>query len=270
MKQKNYHYVLTIAGSDSCAGAGIQADLKTLTALGCYGLNVITALTAQNSLGVQSIYAIDADFVQAQLTSIQADFPITTVKIGMLHTAEIINVITSTLVKMQVKNIIVDPVMVAKGGAKLLTPEAVAALELLLTHASLITPNIEEAKYLLQIDTITAKDMVEVAMQLSQKFRTNVLLKGGHLIEKDCIDVLYLYQLQQLQRFKAKRIITPNNHGTGCTYASAIAAFLARGNNLESSIERAKDYLTGALIAGRHYKFGQGHGPVLHFYKHWE
>lgn len=265
-----YDKVLTIAGSDCSGGAGIQADLKTFSALGCYGMSVITALTAQNTRGVASVHAIPAAFVEDQLEAVFSDMGADAVKIGMLYSAEIIEAVARQLEKHAVKNIVLDPVMIAQSGDSLLQDEAVNALkELLMPLAVLTTPNIPEASVLMNRQIITMDDMEKAARQLSSGVSGSILLKGGHMDGKSSVDWLYDSQQDRFVEFKAERIQTQNNHGTGCTLSSAIASFLAKKFSLEESVRRAKAYVTGAIRAGRDYEIGRGHGPLHHFYEIW-
>ncbi len=268
---KKYARALTIAGSDSGGGAGIQADLKTFSALGCYGMSVITALTAQNTQRVTAIHSVPPDFIVAQLEAVLTDIGTDAVKIGMLHSSEIIRVVAETLQGFRVKNIVIDPVMVAKSGDKLLQEEAIESLKThLLPLATVITPNLPEAEVLIgqSIDSLDA--MKKAVVQLAQLTQGYVLLKGGHLHTIESTDILYHSQTDRLLTLTSERIDTPNSHGTGCTLSSAIAAGLAQGLPMEESVTEAKKYLTDALKAGADYKLGSGHGPVHHFFSFWK
>jgi hydroxymethylpyrimidine/phosphomethylpyrimidine kinase len=266
--KKKYNRVLTIAGSDSGGGAGIQADLKTIGANGCYGMSVITALTAQNTVGVRGIFGVPIDFVQLQLEAVLADIGTDAVKIGMLFSPELIATVALQLQRFKVTNIVLDPVMIAQSGDKLLQDEAIEALKTsLIPMAALITPNLPEASVLLGRE-ITARNMVgDAARELCRLGCTNVLIKGGHLGGEESDDCLYLAEKDELIFLPAKRIETGNNHGTGCTLSSAIAANIARGCDVVNAVRRAKEYITGAISAGADYSLGQGHGPVHHFYQ---
>ncbi len=267
---KTYRRVLTIAGSDSGGGAGIQADLKTIAANGCYGMTVITALTAQNTLGVFGIHAVPVDFVRAQMEAVLSDIGCDAVKIGMLFSPELIRTVAEGLQRYGVKKIVLDPVMVAQSGDKLLQDEAIDALkEYLIPLADIITPNLPEASVLLGRDIRTAEAIGRAAVELAGLGCRNVLIKGGHLESGDCDDCLYLSSEERLVTLPAKRIATRNNHGTGCTLSSAIASFMAGGKGLEEAVRLAKDYITGALEAGAAYSLGGGHGPVHHLYRSW-
>jgi hydroxymethylpyrimidine/phosphomethylpyrimidine kinase len=266
--QKTYKRVLTIAGSDSGGGAGIQADLKSIAANGCYGMSVITALTAQNTKGVFGIYPVPVDFVQQQLQVVLSDIGSNAIKIGMLFSSELIEMIASELQAHLAKNIVLDPVMVATSGDKLLKDEAVEALRThLIPLAHLITPNLPEASVLLGREITTLGELKGAAVELSELGCPNVLIKGGHLEEGDCDDLLYLAETGEVCTYPVKRIETNNNHGTGCTLSSAIAAGLAKGLSVEEAVAAGKEYITGAIRSGADYKIGGGHGPVDHFYK---
>lgn len=267
---KTYTRVLTIAGSDSGGGAGIQADLKTISALGCYGLSVITALTAQNTLGVTAIYPVPPAFVAEQLKAVLGDIGADAVKIGMLHSPDIIRTIADTLTSFDVRTIVIDPVMVATSGDKLLQDDAIDALKTyLLPMATVITPNLPEAGVLLGRTLDTFDDLRQAANDLSGQYPGAVLVKGGHLLDRDSTDILCPKPGEQIL-FPTQRIVTPNSHGTGCTLSSAIAAGLAKGLPLRDAVEQAKTYLTGTLQAGAAYKLGHGHGPVHHFFSNWQ
>jgi hydroxymethylpyrimidine kinase/phosphomethylpyrimidine kinase/thiamine-phosphate diphosphorylase len=254
--------VLTVAGSDSGGGAGIQADLKTITLLGSYGASVLTALTAQNTRGVASIHGLPPSFVADQLDAVLSDIPIDVIKTGMLHTAAVITTLAERLAERRtILPLIVDPVMIAKGGASLLDRDAVRALsELLLPDAYLVTPNIPEAERLLGMAIRTEADMEEAARRLHALGPANVLIKGGHLTGPHSTDILF--NGQEYHRIAADRIFTCNTHGTGCTFSSAIAAFLARGEPLRTALERAKEFVTTAIRLAR--PLGKGHSPVNH------
>ncbi len=252
--------VLTIAGSDCSGGAGIQADLKTMAMNGVFGMSAITALTAQNTIGVQGIYPVTPFFLGQQLDSIFTDIPPAAVKIGMVSSAELIGVIAEKLQVYQAKHIVVDPVMVATSGAVLLEADAVSALtEKLLPLAAVVTPNIPEGEILAGMPIRTQEDMEAAAEKIGSAYGCAVLLKGGHCVN-DANDLLYLDG--QYIWFAGKRIENPNTHGTGCTLSSAIASNLAKGYGLEEAIDRAKAYLSGAL--GAMLDLGVGSGPLQH------
>lgn len=266
--KKHYHRVLTIAGSDSGGGAGIQADLKTISANRCYGMSVITALTAQNTLGVTAIHAVPVDFVAAQMDAVLSDIGADAIKIGMLFSPELIRTVADGLRRHGAKNIVLDPVMVAQSGDKLLQDEAVAAIkEHLIPLADLITPNLPEASVLLDREITSEADLSAAATDLAAMGAGNVLIKGGHLESENSDDCLYLGDEQRLVTLAGERVVTRNNHGTGCTLSSAIAAYLARGEDMETAVRLGKDYITGAIQAGAAYEIGRGNGPVHHFFR---
>lgn len=253
--------VLTIAGSDSSGGAGIQADLKTMTAHKVFGMSVITALTAQNTMGVQGIFPIPADFVAKQIDSVFTDIRPDAVKIGMLSNAEIIQVVAERLKFYNFTNIVLDPVMVSTSRHRLLEPSAEKALvNILLPMARILTPNLPEAEVLANKGTISSlDDMVTAAEAIASETGAAILVKGGHLT--DCADDL-LYDHGTLKWYSAPRVNTDNTHGTGCTLSSAIASCLALGMELQDAVAKAKDYITGALKNDPH--LGHGNGPLNH------
>jgi hydroxymethylpyrimidine/phosphomethylpyrimidine kinase len=256
--------VLTIAGSDSGGGAGIQADLKTFAARGVYGMSAITALTAQNTVGVQGVVEIDAEFVGRQIDSVMSDIGADVWKTGMLSNSEIIEVVADRTVRYGMKYLVLDPVMVAKGGDLLLREEARESLiAKLVPLAYVITPNHYEAQILTGMEIRTLKDAHVAAIEIHKMGAKNVIVKGGSLPNtKDSVDVLY--EGQKSINFTTTRINTANSHGTGCTFASAIAAELAKGYNVIEAVHIAKAYLTTALRAGVNLNIGKGHGPVNH------
>ncbi|GAB4012300.1 bifunctional hydroxymethylpyrimidine kinase/phosphomethylpyrimidine kinase [Spirosoma migulaei] len=267
---KTYTRVLTIAGSDSGGGAGIQADLKTFAALGCYGMSVITALTAQNTKAVTGILPISPAFIAEQMKAVLSDIGVDAVKIGMLHSPEVIVQVAKTLTEFGVTTIVLDPVMVAKSGDKLLQDEAIDALKsYLLPLSSVITPNLPEASVLLGRSVETLADMEPAAEELAKLCPGAILIKGGHLTTDESTDLLYV-SASESHLFPTIRIQTGNSHGTGCTLSSAIACGLAKGLSVFDAVSSAKAYLTGALQAGALYKLGHGHGPVHHFFNVWQ
>jgi hydroxymethylpyrimidine/phosphomethylpyrimidine kinase len=261
--------VLTIAGSDSGGGAGVQADLKTFSALGTYGCSVFAALTAQNTRAVTAIHDVPPEFITAQLDAVFDDIEIAAVKLGMLSRPEAIEAVADGLRRHGARNIVIDPVMVAKSGARLLREEAVSALKTqLLPLATLITPNLPEAGVLLDLEPASdAAGMIEMASALRELGPQAVLVKGGHLEGPESIDVLD--DTGEPQVLVASRVATSNTHGTGDTLSSAIAAFLARGHGLREAVREAKAYLTDALRASDQLSVGHGHGPVHHFHALW-
>lgn len=268
---KQYYRALSIAGSDTSGGAGIQADLKTFSALGCYGMTAITAVVDENTVGVNGVYPIPDSFVRGQIISCIDDIGVDAVKIGMLHGSDLIRTVADTLEPYHLKNIVLDPVMVATSGHTLMQAEAIDALKsVLIPMARIITPNIPEAERLLGCKLNGKDSLPDAAKELSQAGKVSVLLKGGHLTEDTLIDVLYNAEEDTTLILESKRVDTPNTHGTGCTLSSAIASFLARGFSLNDATTSAKDYISNAIWAGGSYKIGHGHGPVMHFYQQWE
>jgi hydroxymethylpyrimidine/phosphomethylpyrimidine kinase len=259
--------VLTIAGSDSSGGAGIQADIKAISATGAYACSVITALTAQNTRGVSSIFPIAPLFVEQQLDAVFTDLNVAAVKIGMLADAEIIHSVTKKLRQYKPMSIVVDPVMVATSGDRLLEPDAMAALkDQLLPLASIITPNLPEGAALIGETAPTNQhEMDNLIDKLKALKIAPILLKGGHL-ENSPNSCDLLITESDIQSFQAKRISTSNTHGTGCTLSSAIASYLAQGYPISQAIELAKHYITQAITHADRLEVGAGHGPVNHFY----
>lgn len=254
--------VLTIAGSDSSGGAGIQADIKTITVHKMYAMSAITALTAQNTTGVYGIMEASPEFVGRQIDCIFQDIRPDAVKIGMVSSGKIIEVIAAKLKEYKEENIVVDPIMVSTSGSKLLSDDATTALiKTLLPLGTVITPNIPEAEVLSKIKIKDESGMIEAAKMISESVGGAILVKGGHLVH-DAIDLLY--ESGNIHWFKSERIHTTNTHGTGCTLSSAIACNLADGKSLPESIQNAKDFLSGALAAG--LDIGQGSGPMNHMY----
>jgi hydroxymethylpyrimidine/phosphomethylpyrimidine kinase len=266
---KTYKKVLTIAGSDSGGGAGIQADLKTISSLGCFGTSVITAITAQNTLGVTGIHPIPTVMIKKQLEAVLSDIGTDAVKIGMIHSAVIVRTVASALEKFKLKNIVLDPVMVATSGDRLIEDNTLDALTgYLFPLADIITPNIPEAEILTRTKITGRDDMAETAVRLLDFGSRAVLVKGGHVQGKFLYDVFIRKgRSGDIRVFTNKYINTNNVHGTGCTLSSAIASFMALGNDTESAVEKAIAYLQGAILHGKNYRTGHGNGPVNHFYK---
>lgn len=269
--KKHYRRALTIAGSDPSGGAGIQADLKTFSACGCYGMTVITAVVDENTVGVTDVHPIPVPFVAGQIKSVLDDVGADAVKIGMLHSSELIRAVKGSLMHYGIKNIVLDPVMVATSGDKLLQDEAISTLKNeLIPYTRIITPNIPEAEILLGAKIESQSDLPLVIKDLSQGRRVSVLLKAGHLSDEELIDVFYNAETDEILELKSKRIHTKNTHGTGCTFSSAIASFLAYDLPLNDVVVRAKEYMKKAIEAGAEYEIGKGHGPVHHFFGFWE
>ena len=253
--------VLIIAGSDSSGGAGIQADIKTVTALGSYAMTAITAVTSQNTTGVISIASIPAKEISKQIEFTSKDIKPDSIKIGMLHSAGVISSVLKSLNKIKIKKIILDPVMVTKGGTKLISNESIKILKSkLIKKVSLITPNIPEAEILTKTKIITVEDMIDAAKILINLGAKNVLIKGGHLNSKIMQDIFI--NRNQISLFKNKKINTKNTHGTGCTLSSAIATYYSCGKTLKKSCEMAIKYVNHAIGTGP--KYGKGHGPINH------
>ncbi|NDW19185.1 bifunctional hydroxymethylpyrimidine kinase/phosphomethylpyrimidine kinase [Dysgonomonas sp. 216] len=269
--KKHYKRALTIAGSDPSGGAGIQADLKTFSACGCFGTSAIVAVVDENTVGVTGVHPIPVSFVSGQIKSVLDDIGTDAIKIGMLHSSELIMGIKETLQKYDVKNIVLDPVMVATSGDKLLQDEAINTLKSeLIPMARVITPNIPEAEILLGKDIKSQADLPKFIRELSVNNKVSVLLKAGHLTDERLVDVFYNAETDELIELPSDRIYTKNTHGTGCTFSSAIASFLAHGLPLNDAVGNAKEYMIGAIKAGAEYEIGKGHGPVHHFFKFWE
>jgi hydroxymethylpyrimidine/phosphomethylpyrimidine kinase len=255
---------LTIAGSDSGAGAGIQADLTTFAAHGVYGTSALTAVTAQNSLGVTMVEALPADLVTAQIEAVVSDFGVHAAKTGMLANAAIVEAVSAAVRDLDIPLLVVDPVMVAKSGDRLLDDEALAALKAeLIAQAFLVTPNIPEAEALANIEIRTDDDRKEAARRIVEMGASAVVIKGGHLVSEDIRNLL-LYQ-DEFVEFRHPRVAGRNTHGTGCTFAAAITSHLARGHDLPTAIEGAQQYVAEAI----HHApgLGRGHGPLGHFFK---
>ena len=259
-----YPRVLSIAGSDSGGGAGIQADLKTIAALGCYGMTAITALTAQNTRGVTAIHGVPPQMLRDQIDAVIGDIGAHAVKIGMLHAPEIVEVVAEAIDRHALRQVVLDPVMVATSGATLIETPAIAALvRELFPRAELITPNLDEAALLVGHPLHTPEDMAAAADILLQQGARAVLLKGGHLPGETVVDLLVMATGERY-RMEAPRIRSGNTHGTGCTLSSAIAAQLALGARLPEAVRRARAYVRGALAAGAGVRTGSGEGPLAH------
>jgi hydroxymethylpyrimidine/phosphomethylpyrimidine kinase len=260
---------ITIAGSDSGGGAGIQADLKTFSALGVYGASVITALTAQNTRGVRAIHDVPPHFIAEQIDAVFSDLAVRAVKIGMLSQPKVIETVTAGLERWQQTNVVLDPVMIAASGDQLLTPAAIDVLRrVLIPRTLVITPNLPEAAALL--DGPVARNEAEMREQAQRLLKLGsraVLLKGGHAEGPESIDLLV--DATTVARLAAERVATENTHGTGCTLSSAIAAGLAKGQDLASAVRKAKDYVTAAIKASDRIEIGSGHGPTHHFHAWW-
>ena len=253
--------ILIIAGSDSSGGAGIQADLKTVTSLGSYGMTAITAVTVQNTTGVKSVVSIDPKKIYEQIVFTSEDIKPDAIKIGMLHSTEVIKKVLKALEKIKVKKIILDPVMIAKGGARLIDEKAIKILKKeLIKKVDLITPNIPEAEVLTEMKINTVEDMILAANKLIVLGAKNVLIKGGHLNKKKLFDIFL--SKKDFKIFESKKFITKNTHGTGCTLSSAITTFYSCGKSIKKSCELAIKYVNSAIKSNP--KLGKGHGPINH------
>lgn len=262
-----YYRSLTIAGSDSGGGAGIQADLKTMSALGVYGMSVITSITAQNTCGVTAIQAIDPDIVTAQLEAVMSDIGTDSIKIGMLYNSNITRAVTQFIDRYHPENIVLDPVMISTSGHKLIEDETIKLIrDQLFGRATLITPNLNEAELLSGTAIGNEDDMLAAGEILLDMGCKAVLLKGGHLKNKRLTDILLRRDYDPFV-LEGCRIETVNTHGTGCTLSSAIASFLARGEELPGAVASAKSYISAAIEAGAQVHTGNGHGPLNHFFK---
>ena len=268
-QMKTYTRVLTIAGSDSGGGAGIQADLKTISACGCYGMSVITAVTAQNTQGVTAIHPVPAPVIDAQIRAVLDDIGADGIKIGMLYSKEAVEHVATVLRDYECSSIILDPVMIATSGDPLVRGEVTGAMkDGLFPLVRLLTPNVPEAESFL--GSSIGHDLADAARQMAGEFSLSVLVKAGHLKGEKLVDVLYEYDSGALTMFENRRIQTVNTHGTGCTLSSAITSFVAKGYTLSDAVRRAEEYLSGAISAGDLYRTGRGHGPVHHFHEFWQ
>jgi hydroxymethylpyrimidine/phosphomethylpyrimidine kinase len=267
---KQYHKVLTIAGTDSGGGAGIPADIKTISACGCYAECVITAVTAQNTLGVDAVHDIPPTIIKAQANAVFSDIGADAIKIGMLSNVDTVNAVADLLQNATTSNIVLDTVMVSTSGHRLLSADSIDALiNNLMPKALLITPNIPEAEVLLGCKIDSQHQFDNCARQLSDIAGNSVLLKAGHLSNNDFYDVLYDASNNTTTHYPSKRIYTSNTPGTGCTLSSAIASFLALGHTLNDAVQHAETYLHSAIVNGADYSIGHGHGPVKHFWNYW-
>jgi hydroxymethylpyrimidine/phosphomethylpyrimidine kinase len=261
-----YPRVLSIAGSDSGGGAGIQADLKTFSALGCFGMTAITALTAQNTTGVRSIHGVPVAILSDQIDAVIEDIGVDAVKIGMLHSVEVAHTVAAAIDRHQLRHVVLDPVMVATSGAVLIDHSAIDVLVFeLFPRSVVITPNLDEASLLVGRTLTTEAHMEEAALELLCKGANAVLLKGGHLQGDTVSDLLVLSGGERMW-MRDTRIATHNTHGTGCTLSSAIAAYMALGASLADAVQQARGFVRGALQAGAHVRTGHGSGPINHGY----
>lgn len=263
--KKKYFRVLTIAGSDSGGGAGIQADIKTISAMGCYASSAITAVTVQNTLGVQAVHPIPLDILEGQIDAILSDIGADAIKIGMLHSSKVVNLVAEMIEKYGIRNVVLDPVMVSTSGHKLIEDDAIVSIKnRLIPLSRVITPNIPEAEILSGCKISSEQDFEQIAKKLSFNKSVSVLLKAGHL-DNDClVDYFYNVEDNTITLLPSKRVKTRNTHGTGCTLSSAFASALARGEDLTLAAKSAKKYIEQAIEFGAEYEIGHGHGPVNH------
>ena len=283
--KKKYNRVLTIAGSDSGGGAGIQADIKAISAMGCYAASAITAITVQNTVGVQAVHPVPLDILEGQIDAVLSDIGADAIKIGMLHSAEVVNLVADKIEQYGIRNVVLDPVMVSTSGHRLIEESAIEVIKSrLIPLARVITPNIPEAEILSGRTITSEEDFPEIAKILSRTNTLNpevtedsptnstkesavsVLLKAGHLTGDVLVDYFYNAEDGSVTTLPAKRVYTKNTHGTGCTLSSAFAAALARGEDLTSAAKSARGYIEQAIISGAKYEIGKGHGPVNHFF----
>lgn len=269
---KKYRTALTIAGSDPSGGAGLQADLKTFSALGVYGSSAVVAVVDENTLGVYDVHPIPVKIVTGQIRSVLDDIGADAVKIGMLATSELICAVRSTLdLYPHLRNVVLDPVMVATSGDRLIEPDAEETLRtVLIPRARVITPNLPEAEVLLghHVDRSNLKASAQELSRLAPQ-GVSVMLKGGHMDDLTIVDGFYNAEDGTYIEIPLRKISTPNTHGTGCTLSSAIAAYLARGEGLTDAVVKAREYIARAIAAGADYSIGKGHGPVCHFHNLW-
>ena len=271
---KKYPRVLTIAGSDSGGGAGIQADIKAISATGSYAASAITAITVQNTLGVSAVHNVPVEIIKGQISAVLSDIGADAVKIGMLSTAELVLAVKESLVEAGVTNIVLDPVMVATSGDRLIDEDAVDILaHELAPFARVLTPNIPEAEILAGVRISSQKELPDVARTLSEKIsaaggrKVSVLMKAGHLEDDELVDYFYNAEEDHIIELRSRRVLSNNTHGTGCTLSSAFASYLAQGFGLDEAAVKAKEYISSAIEHGAEYEIGHGHGPVNHFWK---
>lgn len=262
---KRYYRVLTIAGSDSSGGAGIQADIKAISAMGCFATTAITAVTIQNTIGVQAVHPIPLDVLGGQIDAVLSDIGTDAIKIGMLHSADVVNLVAAKIKQYGITNVVLDPVMVSTSGHRLIEENAIEQIEKrLIPLARVITPNIPEAEILSGSKIAGEQDFKNIARKLSNNGSISVLLKAGHLDGETLVDYFYNAEDDTFTLLPSKRVNTRNTHGTGCTLSSAFAAALARDENLTMSALSAKHFIEQAIISGADIETGHGHGPVNH------
>ena len=265
---KKYNRVLTIAGSDSGGGAGIQADIKAISAMGCFAASAITAITVQNTVGVQAVHPVPLDILEGQIDAVLSDIGADAIKIGMLHSAEVVNLVADKIEQFGIRNVVLDPVMVSTSGHRLIEESAIEVIKSrLIPLARVITPNIPEAEILSGCTISSEEDFPQIAKILVKNNKgVSVLLKAGHLSGDNLVDYFFNAEDGSVTTLPAKRVYTKNTHGTGCTLSSAFAAALARGEGLTSAATSAREYIEKAIISGAEYEIGKGHGPVNHFF----
>ncbi|WP_148372285.1 bifunctional hydroxymethylpyrimidine kinase/phosphomethylpyrimidine kinase [Bacteroides bouchesdurhonensis] len=262
---KRYPIILSIAGSDCSGGAGIQADIKTISALGGYAASAITAITIQNTLGVQAVHTLPSEIVCKQIEAVMDDLQPDSIKIGMVDDTSIVHVIADCIKKYKPQNIVYDPVMVSTSGRQLMTEDAILEIKkLLFPLTSLITPNLDEVAILTGKTLYTPDEMTETARELSELYNISVLIKGGHLPGDEMCDVLHTLD-GNTYTYKEVKIKSKNLHGTGCTLSSAIATYLAKGYSMNEAVHQSKEYINNAIIAGKELNIGHGNGPLWHF-----
>jgi hydroxymethylpyrimidine/phosphomethylpyrimidine kinase len=265
--KKKYNRVLTIAGSDSGGGAGIQADIKAISAMGCYAASTITAVTVQNTIGVQAVHPVPLDILEGQIEAVLSDIGADAIKIGMLHSTEVVKIVAQKIKQYGIKNVVLDPVMVSTSGHRLIEESAVEVIqEHLIPLARVLTPNVPEAEILIGKDITGECNFEETAKELAHRYGVSVLLKAGHLLGDVLTDYFYNNEDDTLTLLPSRRVETRNTHGTGCTLSSALAAALSKGEDLTDAAKSAKKYIEQAIIAGADYEIGHGHGPVNHFF----
>ena len=266
--KKKYRRVLTIAGSDSGGGAGIQADIKAISAMGCFAASAITAVTVQNTIGVQAVHPVPVDILEGQIDAVLSDIGADAIKIGMLHSAEVVEIVARKIEEYRIRNVVLDPVMVSTSGHRLIEESAVDVIkERLIPLARVLTPNVPEAEILIGREISGERDFKAVAKELADRYGVSVLLKAGHLTGNTLTDYFYNAEDGEFTLLPSKRILTKNTHGTGCTLSSAFAAALAKGLHLTAAAGSAKKYIEQAIISGADYEIGKGYGPVNHFFR---
>lgn len=258
--------ILSVAGSDCSGGAGIQADIKTISALGGYAASAITAITIQNTLGVQAVHILPSEIVCKQIEVVMDDLQPDAIKIGMVGNASIVHALANCIRKYKPRNVVYDPVMVSTSGRQLIAEDAILEIKkVLFPLTSLITPNLDEVMVITGKALYTTDEMTKVAQEISELYGTSVLIKGGHLTSNEMCDVLHVLG-DDIYLYKGDKIESKNLHGTGCTLSSAIATYLATGYSMNEAVRQSKEYINGAIIAGKELNIGHGNGPLWHFF----